>query len=176
MALHRNAEVGENFAMAFAPAANIVVPPIEELVLQRGDMLLIDKVVSCGAECIEVAACLGPDHPLADEQGIPCWVGIELMAQTVLAFLGLELRAKGEAPRIGLLLGTRNYEAQVPHFPAGRELRILATVAWRDDEGVGVFDCSVRQAGQGERELARANVKGFAPRDIATWLRTAIDG
>lgn len=162
--------------MAFLSAANTVLPPIEELVLQRGDMLLIDRVVSCGAEHIEVAARLGPDHPLADEHGIPCWVGIELMAQAVLAFLGLELRARGEAPRIGLLLGTRNFAAYAPHFPAGRELRIFATVAWRDDEGMGVFDCTVHTAEQGGHALARANVKGFAPRDIETYLRAAIDG
>ncbi len=180
-ALHRNAQVGENFAMAVVPATNTVLPPIEELVLQRGHMLLIDRVATCGAEHLEVTACLGSDHPLADEHGIPCWVGLELMAQAVLAFLGLELRAQGEAPRIGLLLGTRNYETHVPYFPAGRELRVRAAVAWRDDTGTGVFDCSVHLAeGRGDdssgRELARAKVKGFAPRDIETYLEAAIDG
>lgn len=159
--------------MASLPATDRVLPPIEELVLQRDALLLIDEVVGYGDEWIEVAARLAVDHPLADEQGIPCWVGLELMAQAVLAFLGLELRARGEAPRIGLLLGTRNFQAHAPYFPAGAELRVLARVVLRGEEGMGVFDCTVRH---GARELAQANVKGFAPKNLEPYLQAAIDG
>jgi predicted hotdog family 3-hydroxylacyl-ACP dehydratase len=148
------------------------LPPITELVLQRGDMLLIDGVISCDSERVEVQAQLAPDHPLVEPQGIPCWVGVELMAQTVGAFSGLESLARGEPPRIGLLLGTRRYVAYVPHFPPGTALTVVAKLAWRDEEGVGVFDCSIAQGGQ---RLADAQLKGLAPMDLTPFLQAAID-
>ena len=136
-------------------------------------MLLIDRVSDYGDEHIEVAARLAPQHWLASERGIPCWVGLELMAQTVSAFSGLELRALGKPPRIGLLLGTRSYQAHAPYFPAGVELTVFAKLAWRDAGGLGVFDCVVREGG---RELARARVKGYAPEEIDTYLQADLDG
>ena len=76
---------------------------------------------------------------------MPAWVGIELMAQAVSVFSGLELRAQGLPPRIGLLLGARTYEAHVPFFAVGARLRVRAALALRDATGLGVFDCTISE-------------------------------
>lgn len=158
---------------AARPIPSSVLPRIQELLLQREDMLLIDRVVEFGAGRVEVVAHLAPGHPFADERGIPCWVGVELMAQAVATYSGLELYQLGQAPRIGLLLGTRSYTAHRPYFSAGVDFTVSAELVWRDSQGLGVFDCVLRE---GERELARAQVKGFAPADLGALLQAAVDG
>lgn len=155
------------------PLPSPVLPHIEELLLQRAEMLLIDRVVAFAPDRVEVVAHLAPEHPLADERGIPCWIGVELMAQAVATFSGLELHRLGQPPRIGLLLGTRSYTAHAPYFSTGVELTVSAQLLWRDTDGLGVFDCVLRD---GVRELARAQLKGFAPDDIEAHLEAAIDG
>lgn len=158
---------------ATRPLPPSALPRIEEVLLQRDDMLLIDRVVEFRADRVEVVAHLAPGHPFADQRGIPCWVGVELMAQAVATYSGLELHRLGQSPRIGLLLGTRSYTAHVPYFAAGVDLTVSAQLVWRDSQGLGVFDCVLRE---GPRELARSQVKGFAPADIDAQLQAAVDG
>jgi predicted hotdog family 3-hydroxylacyl-ACP dehydratase len=146
--------------------------PVGELLLQRHEMLLIDRVLAAGATWVEASVRLPAGHPLLDARGLPAWVGIELMAQAVSAFSALELRARGEPPRIGLLLGTRRFEARVPFFPLDIPLRVRAALALRDDTGLGVFDCSIDAAGA---MLAEAQIKGQMPADIDAFLE-AMDG
>ncbi|HZF15176.1 MAG TPA: hypothetical protein VE046_04460 [Steroidobacteraceae bacterium] len=147
-------------------------PAITELVLQRGDMLLIDRVVYGDNERVEVVARFRPNHPFVGPRGIPCWVGVELMAQAVAAFSGLQLRANGNRPRIGLLLGTRSFVAHAPYFPAGVDLTIVAELVLRDGEGIGVFDCTIQR---GAERFAEAQLKGLAPADLTPFLEAAID-
>lgn len=144
--------------------------PIEELLLQRHDMLLVDELLSFGPEHAEVSATVAEHQPFVDPvQGMPAWVGIELMAQAVSVFSGLELRERGLKPRIGLLLGTRSYTAFVPFFSIGARLRIRALLALRDASGLGVFDCTIHREGE---LLAQAQVKGYMPEDIDSFLES----
>jgi predicted hotdog family 3-hydroxylacyl-ACP dehydratase len=148
--------------------------PIEELLLQRNDMLLIDCLHNFGADYVEVGAKVTACHPLVDEQrGMPAWVGIELMAQAVSVFSGLELRARGLPPRIGLLLGARLYEARVPFFRVEARLKVRALLSLRDAEGLGVFECTIRER---DELLAQGQVKGFMPKDIDEFLRSGAYG
>lgn len=148
--------------------------PIEDLLLQRGDMLLLDCLHDFGADHVEVGAAVPALHPLVDERfGMPAWVGIEMMAQAVSAFSGLELRAQGLPPRIGLLLGARLYQAHVPFFRVAARLRVRAVLSLRDAEGLGVFECAIRER---DELLAQGQVKGFMPKDIDAFLRSGVYG
>ena len=146
---------------------------IEELLLQRHEMLLLDSVHDFGPDHVEVGATVTAPHPLLDPRGMPAWVGIELMAQAVSVFSGLELRAQGLPPRIGLLLGARTYEAHVPFFAVGARLRVRATLALRDATGLGVFDCTIRER---TKLLASGQVKGYVPQDIDQFLESGAHG
>ncbi len=146
--------------------------PIEELLLQRNDMLLLDCLHDFAADHVEVGATVPAHHPLVDQRrGMPAWVGIELMAQAVSVFSGLELRAQGLAPRIGLLLGARLYEARVPFFPVGARLNVRAALSLRDAQGLGVFECTIRERNE---LLAQGQVKGFVPQNIDEFLRSGV--
>ena len=148
--------------------------PIEGLLLQRYEMLLLDAVYDFGPDHVEVGATVTARHPLVDDpRGMPAWVGIELMAQAVSVFSSLELRAQGQALRIGLLLGARAYEAHVPFFPASARLRVRAVLALRDATGLGVFDCTISERGE---LLARGQVKGYMPANIDEILEAGARG
>jgi predicted hotdog family 3-hydroxylacyl-ACP dehydratase len=145
------------------------LPPIEALLLQRSEMLLLDSLLDYGPEYVEVAASVRENHPLAQgARGLPAWVGIEQMAQAISVFSALELCARGLPPRIGLLLGTRDFRPAVAFFPAGARLQIRAECVLRDPTGLGVFDCTIHQeqTSGSERLLAQARVKGYMPDSI----------
>ena len=87
---------------------------------------------------------------------MPAWFGLELMAQTVAAYSGVQQSAHGEEPRIGYLLGTRSYTCSMPAFPGGAELRIHARLHYLDDSGLSAFDCAIHLEGA---EIATAILK-----------------
>lgn len=146
-------------------ATGVALPiPIEELLLQRHEMLLLDYVYEFGPDHVEVGTTVTVPHPLVDDpRGLPAWVGIELMAQAVSVFSALELRTQGRPPRIGLLLGARTYEAHVPFFAIGACLRVRAVLALRDATGLGVFECTLGERGE---QLACGQIKGYMPENI----------
>lgn len=91
--------------------------------------------------------------------GVPSYVGIEYMAQTIAAWVGIQGRQQGRAPKIGFLLGTRKYNAQVYFFKNESCLYIRAELVYREGP-LGVFKCEI----ECENELlATANVNVYQP-------------
>jgi predicted hotdog family 3-hydroxylacyl-ACP dehydratase len=93
------------------------------------------------------------------------------MAQSVAAYAGCRARQKGEAVELGFLLGTRKFECNVEHFPAGAELNIHGLRSLEDDNGMGVFECHL--TGSGIQASARLNV--FRPPQAANYLDESKD-
>lgn len=144
--------------------------PLAELLPHAGDMILIDQVDSCDEEQIHTRVTVRPDGLFNREDGsLPAWLGLELMAQSVAAYAGCRARRLGQPVELGFLLGTRKYECDVEHFPAGAELRIHALRSLEDDNGMGVFECHLR--GPGINASARLNV--YRPPQVASYLAEA---
>ena len=141
--------------------------PLAELLPHAGDMILIDRVLGFDEEQIHTQLTVKPDglfnHP---DGSLPAWVGIELMAQSVAAFAGCHARRRGNPVELGFLLGTRKFECNVEHFPAGTELTIHGIRYLEDDNGMGVFECHIH--GAGIHASARLNV--FRPPQAAQYL------
>jgi predicted hotdog family 3-hydroxylacyl-ACP dehydratase len=126
----------------------------------RGAMLLLDRVLEVGAEHSVAEVEVPMDGLFVREGGVPAWVGIEYMAQTVSAWAGGRARREGGAPRMGLLLGSRRYQARRGSFPAGARLRIEARCELMGGNGLGVFDCRILLA---EEEVATAKISVYDP-------------
>ena len=62
--------------------------PIENYVPHRGAMLLIDRLVSADAEGAVAEVIVPRDGLFLQDAGMPSWVGLEYMAQTVAAWAG----------------------------------------------------------------------------------------
>lgn len=94
---------------------------------------------------------------------IPCWVGVEYMAQTIAVFAGLELRRLGIPPKIGFLMGTRKYKPSVTHFQKGQMVEVLANRQYISDEDrIALFQCTITANGE---ILAQADIKAIQPDD-----------
>ncbi len=146
--------------------------PLAELIPHAGDMILIDQVLSFDDEQIHTRATVKPGGLFNRPDGsLPAWVGIELMAQSVAAYAGCHARRQGEPVALGFLLGTRKFECNVEHFPAGAELSIHGLRSLEDDNGMGVFECHLR--GDGFHASARLNV--FRPPQAAAYLDESKD-
>ncbi len=137
-------------------------PPhaMDAWVPHRGAMSLLDAVEHCDDERIEARVRVPAGGLFEGADGMPAWVGIEYMAQAIAAWSGARARTAGGSPRIGYLLGSRRYEAAVPAFEAGAELRVFAQCELTGDNGLGVFDCRIEQAG---RVVASGRLNVFEP-------------
>jgi len=144
-----------------------MLPAIEELVPHRGRMLLLDALLGFEGERCECGLTVRDDPLFCRDGEVGAWVGVEYMAQSVAALIGLKARAAGGPVKIGLLLGTRRYQAHVPAFVPGMQLRVSATELFHADNGVGAFEARVYE---GERLLAEASLTAFQPDDVARFL------
>jgi predicted hotdog family 3-hydroxylacyl-ACP dehydratase len=146
------------------------LPPIEELIPHRGGMLLVERVLGWRDDWVAVSATPQPSTWYAEAQGMPSWIGIELIAQAVGAHVGLIARSRGEPPKKGVLLGTRAYRSRLASFPFGAPLRIEALLTFRDETGLGSFDGSIALEGA---EVAKASLTVYEPEDFDAFLAQA---
>lgn len=94
--------------------------------------------------------------------GISPLVGIEFMAQTVGCYAYFENGQK--KPRIGYLLGSRQYNCSLEKFELGKTYKIVANRIFSDNELVS-FDCFIYND---NIECARATVNVYLPQDVET--------
>ena len=147
---------------------------IAQVLPHDGRMLLLEELLEHRADGIVTAVTVRSDSVLCDGvKGIPAWVGMEYMAQAACAYSGVyEVRA-GMKPRIGLLLGTRSYQAQVATFPLGARLIVSAQLVMHDDDDLAVFHCRIQH---GDVELAKGDIKAIRPVDIHALVREQTHG
>ena len=141
--------------------------PLAELIPHAGDMILIDQVLAFDEEQIQTCLTVRAGGLFNEADGsLPAWVGVELMAQSVAAFAGCQARSKGDAVKLGFLLGSRKFECNVARLPLGSELNIHAVRSLQDDSGMGVFECTL--TGPDINAFARLNV--YCPPNTADYL------
>ena len=114
-------------------------PPIETLLPHRPPMILLDAVVACDEARLSAVVTIRPTSLFIEAYRVPGHVGIEYMAQACGAFAGAEALRRGEAVRIGFLLGTRRYIMHAPWFQLGECLTVSVSLGYRD-ESMATFD------------------------------------
>ena len=121
-------------------------PPIETLLPHRPPMILLDAVVACDEARLSAVVTIRPTSLFRDAHRVPGHIGIEYMAQACGAFAGAEALRRGEAVRIGFLLGTRRYIMHAPWFHLGECLTVSVSLGYRD-ESMATFDGRIDVAG-----------------------------
>jgi predicted hotdog family 3-hydroxylacyl-ACP dehydratase len=122
-------------------------------------MRLLDEVLDHSPERTLCRVDPRRSAQLTDRDGrVPIWVGLEYMAQCVAVHGGLAARARGEALRPGLLLGSRRLRFGAQNLPP-RELTVEAR-HHRGDRGLVAFDCEVRDPSDG-RALVEGRVNVY---------------
>jgi len=120
------------------------IPDIKHLVPHRAPMLLIDRIIEAADDAITAEARIDPASVFAmGDEGVPSYVGLEMMAQTVCAYDGLRRFEEGMAPPVGFLLGCRRYTVRRPYLAPGAILTITAHMLVHDG-AMASFDCIIR--------------------------------
>ncbi|WP_304668356.1 ApeP family dehydratase [Neisseria polysaccharea] len=142
------------------------------LLPHSGRMVLIDCITRYGDDFVEAGAQIKPDHILLAGGILPYTAFIELMAQAVGAYAGIQARKNARPVRLGFLLGTRKLEIFAQSVPVGTHLLATAHMSIQDAGGMGVFDCELRWTGAPETSsetlpsdgiLARASLNVYSP-------------
>ena len=130
----------------------------------RQDAVLLDEIVHADASRLAARLVVRPGTSFSDSSGnLPAWVGPEIMAQAISALSGWRsLRARGQLPGIGLLLGIRSYSAPAGDFLCGETLDVEVIESSEDEEGMAVFDGRIRRSGE---VLATGALTVFQPAD-----------
>ncbi len=122
----------------------LIEPGIYQLIPHREPMLLIQRIIELGqkASCAEIRITENSSFFIPGK-GVPSWVGVEYMGQTAALMAGYQLQQGTVAPHLGLLLGTRKYDAFVPYFRAGDQLQVRCTEIAVVGDNLANFQCDI---------------------------------
>ena len=140
--------------------------PLHMLAPHTRTMLLLDRATQAGETWAEAEVRIAEDSLFYEVgRGVPAWVGIEYMAQTVAMFDGLRRRRQGKPVSIGLLIGTRRYTVNSDWFSLGKLLAIRVEQELLDGNA-GVFHCRV----QGCAVVVEYRLNVYVPADPKTFF------
>ena len=148
--------------------------PIEHVLPHAHPMILLDKLVAYSETG---ACCLVSIGPLSNfyndkRQAVPSYVGLEYMAQTIAAYANAIKLDEGEAVALGFLVSARTYKVSVSEFKAGIELSALVERLFKEENGLSVFDCTIKH---NDEVLVEAKINVYEPDDPEQYLMEQAD-
>ncbi|MCG3784419.1 MULTISPECIES: ApeP family dehydratase [Delftia] len=144
--------------------------PIENYVPHRGVMLLLDCLLDASADSAHAQVTVPRDGLFLQDAGMPAWVGLEYMAQTVAAWAGWQAVQAGRPVKLGFLLGTRKFQAACAHFSPGSVLRVSVHCELVGTNGLGMFDCRIQPQGE-DSVLAQARISVYEPDNGSAFIQ-----
>lgn len=106
-------------------------------------MVFVDHIIEVNDTSAIAELKITSELMFYEEQGLPTWTSIELMAQTVSAYAGYRGQSLGQKPKIGFLLGTRKLHLPIAFFRCGEVVRIEIEQVYVH-EGLGQFNCAIK--------------------------------
>ncbi|PKG55486.1 hotdog family protein [Shewanella sp. GutDb-MelDb] len=145
---------------------------VEQFIPHRQPMVLISNLLEYEADNLLTQTKITTTSPYFDDslQGVPNYVGIEYMAQSIAALAGIEAHLRQDIIRVGFLLGTRKLNMHISHFKAGETYQTQVTRLYQEESGLAVFDCKIIH---NEQIVAEANVNVFQPQDTKNYIAEA---
>lgn len=148
---------------------------LETLLPHRSPMLLLSAVLDYDDTIAHALVHIQTTSPFFDAAlgGVPSWVGMEYMAQTIGIWTGHQQLTSNKPVQAGFLLGCRSYNCNTAVFPVGCSLKLSARPIYRDDSGLGAFECVIETANTNNSESihASAQIKAFLPKNPKDFVR-----
>ena len=155
------------FTIHYSPAQNCLP--------HSAPMVLIDEVLNVDMknQIVKTSVKIHDDKIFFNKEinGISPLVGIEFMAQTIGCYA--YYKAGKTIPKIGFLLGTRQYENKLEKFENGKTYIITAREIYGDNELVS-FECLIYNEGEDENPenyIAKATINAFQPKDVEKYIK-----
>lgn len=141
----------------------------QDLVLHRGDMLLIDRIDQHGDGWLECSVLHEEPGAFADSAGrVPAWVGLEYMCQAIAAMEGIKRLEQQEPILISFIIGSKRVNSEVSHFYRYQALSVRVECEIRDTTSLGVFSCRIMD---NNKLIMSAVIKGVMPEEADYILR-----
>lgn len=123
---------------------------LHELIPHREPMLLLSSVCELGDNFSTAEIIISKSSSFfMPGKGVPSWIGIEYMGQTAACIAGYQLQQGNVTPHLGLLLGTRKYEAFTAWFNEGDVLLVSCKEIAVVGEELATFQCEIRNKNGG---------------------------
>ena len=155
------------FTIHYSPAQNCLP--------HSAPMVLIDEVLNVDMknQIVKTSVKIHDNKIFFNKEinGISPLVGIEFMAQTIGCYA--YYKAGKTIPKIGFLLGTRQYENKLEKFENGKTYIITAREIYGDNELVS-FECLIYNEGEDENPenyIAKATINAFQPKDVEKYIK-----
>ncbi len=148
------------------------ITTVAPLLPHSGRMVLLDCITDYGEHHLTATATVGTDHILLQNNRLPCFLGMEIMAQGIGALTGCHAHNAGQPIRLGFLLGTRKLNLFADSIPIHTELLVKVQESVMDATGFGVFDCALYWTDAPEHEkhtlpadglLVQASLNVYSP-------------
>lgn len=139
-----------------------VLPHSYPMILLDSLLNFSDKTATCGHLITEKS--LFFDTHL---QGVPSYVGIEYMAQSIAAYANANELINNRPVEIGFLVSSRKYQCNYSIFKFGMTLQITVDQLYKDESGLSAFDCAIFH---NDEEIASARINVFQPENPAKFL------
>ncbi|WP_278396455.1 3-hydroxylacyl-ACP dehydratase [Acinetobacter venetianus] len=126
-------------------------------------MVFIDHIVEANEGYAVAELTITPELMFCETDGLPTWVTIEIMAQTISAYSGWRGQQLQQAPKVGFLLGTRKLQLPFAYFKIGQLLKIRVEQQYLH-EGLGQFSCEIHC----DEHVISAMLSVYEPTDQST--------
>jgi predicted hotdog family 3-hydroxylacyl-ACP dehydratase len=147
--------------------------PAVDLLPQKGNMCLLERVLAADDETLVATTRFNSDSLFCRDGRVGSWVSLECMAQAVAAWAGYQQRCRGAAPRIGFLLGSSRFDCQQPWIEVDHLLRIEVKKEIQMDDGLGQFTGRMLD---GQQQIASAVITVFSPEDASAVIEAGRHG
>ncbi|WP_259398638.1 hotdog family protein [Pseudoalteromonas sp. SR45-4] len=143
---------------------------IEQLLAHDAPMILIDTLTHYSAESARCQVTITPQSAFynADIAGVPSYIGVEYMAQSIAAYAGALANDANESPKIGFLIGTRKYQTHQACFKVNSNLTIKVHKLYQEESGLSVFECQINH---GDTLACEAKINVFQPENPLEFIR-----
>ncbi|GIU11335.1 MULTISPECIES: thioester dehydrase [unclassified Shewanella] len=147
---------------------------VAEFIPHREPMILITKLLEHSHDSLLTQTDISASSPYFDSllNGVPNYVGIEYMAQSIAALAGVEAHLRDDIIRVGFLLGSRKLKMHISQFDAGQSYLTRVIRLYQEESGLAVFDCQILH---NQVVVAEANVNVFQPQDTQAYIADSTD-
>lgn len=127
----------------------------------RKPMLLVDELLDVSMSASKTRITISEKASFYQAgRGVPSWIGVEYMGQSAACIAGYQLKEGLVDPHIGLLLGTRKYQAMTAWFKPQQVLEVSCEENSTVGGELANFNCKISDAATQEI-LASAKLSVF---------------
>lgn len=138
---------------------------IAPLLPHSGRMVLLEEILHYDAQSLCARTHIRPNNILLSEEQsqLPSYLALEIMAQAVAAWAGIQALNQGEKVRLGFLLGSRKLSITQAAIDIDTPLIIYIKLSLQDETGMGIFEASLEYEKRHPALIMQGKLNVFSP-------------